>query len=730
MSLTNKQKIAYMMEFTNTFRSCENKDIYEREALCNETQLNLIMLPIEEQDLFAGRKTELPIGFLPQSACGFVGYYCDDRALEELKKDSSLSAGDYENIHYLLDFWKDRTTKNKIFKHYTTEQKELLTHGDLNTETGTAFPLYRMSGAQMNPSKLLDSGIGGLLDYSRQNLARNPEFFKGIQSALLSLQNLCLGYAASALTLARECTDSGRAGELFSLSENLEHIAVNKPRTFWQAAQLSFLFFVVSGTWNYGRMDEYLGSYYARDIDAGIITEEFALRLTKSLWTLIIDRNTTWDGRVILGGKNRKNPEDADRFAMLAMETSRQLKDTLPQLTLRLYEGMDEKLYDKALEIIGEGCTYPILYNDTVNIPAVANAFAVKEATAEDYLPFGCGEYVLYNKSFGTPSGALNLLHGLNTVIYDGEDNLLEASPDFDTFYQAYMSKMEHMILLLAQQEKLEYDICAEEAPYLYYSILFEDCLERGRGVFEGGIRYLGGTLETYGNTNTADSLTAIKMLVYDRKTITPRQLACALKSNFTGYEELRQQLLAVPKYGNDDEIADSMAVRFHNDLCQITRNCIKKVRLHSYLNVIINNAMNTVFGLTTGASADGRKSNTYMANANNPVGGMDKNGVTALFNSLVKLKTDLHAGSVQNMRFTKDMFTRLLPKTKGLLAAYFDKGGSQAMITVLGRKDLENALANPENYQNLIVRVGGFSARFVELSKDIQQELMSRTLY
>lgn len=139
---------------------------------------------------------------------------------------------------------------------------------------------------------------------------------------------------------------------------------------------------------------------------------------------------------------------------------------------------------------------------------------------------------------------------------------------------------------------------------------------------------------------------------------------------------------------------------------------------------------MNTTFGMTTGASADGRPGYSYMANANNPTGGCDTNGITAMLNSLVKLTPSLHAGSVQNMRFSKEMFTRLLPKTKGLLAAYFKNGGAQTMITVLNRGDLERAMEEPEKYQNLIVRVGGFSARFVELSHNDQKELLSRNTY
>ena len=140
---------------------------------------------------------------------------------------------------------------------------------------------------------------------------------------------------------------------------------------------------------------------------------------------------------------------------------SRRTKDILPQLTLRCYSSMNEALYQKALEVIGEGTTFPILYNDDVNIPAVANAFNLPREVAQEYVPFGCGEYVIYNKSFGTPSGAINFLQGLNTMIYEGEKNYLEECSDFESFYTAYLSKMQHIIELLALQERQEYDVCA-----------------------------------------------------------------------------------------------------------------------------------------------------------------------------------------------------------------------------------------------------------------------------
>lgn len=202
------------------------------------------------------------------------------------------------------------------------------------------------------------------------------------------------------------------------------------------------------------------------------------------------------------------------------------------------------------------------------------------------------------------------------------------------------------------------------------------------------------------------------------------------LEKNFQGYETERKLLLDAPKYGNDLEEADAMAVRVHEHICRFTQAQARRVGLDTYLVVVINNSANTTLGHFTMASADGRLAGDALANANNPAGGTDTHGLTAMLNSLVRLKTDIHAGSVQNIKFSKEMFQKHYPQTRAALDVYFENGGSQIMINVLGRKDLEEALKHPEQYQNLIVRVGGFCARFVELSADVQKEVMSRTMY
>ena len=167
-----------------------------------------------------------------------------------------------------------------------------------------------------------------------------------------------------------------------------------------------------------------------------------------------------------------------------------------------------------------------------------------------------------------------------------------------------------------------------------------------------------------------------------------------------------------------------------HRFVCLTAKSQAKRVGLDSYLVVVINNSANTTLGLLTGAGADGRKACMPMANANSPQAGADRNGVTAVLNSMLRIDTDIHAGAVQNIKFSKETFNDSRSAAVKVIESYFERGGAQLMITVEGREDLENALKRPQDYMGLLVRVGGFSARFVELSKEVQSEILSRSCY
>lgn len=741
-----KNNLEYELEFTNTYKKYQNSHTAIREAMCLKSQYPAYFAEIREGDLFVGIINHGLVGFSPDEwGPTAFGYYCRFEEIEKLLEENVYSPNEESDIRNMMNFWESEDTSNKIRANYPDIMKQYLPSDDWMNSSGIAFPLYRLTGGNVDNDKLLRLGIPGLkkeiADYCNSAEPGKKEFYEAALIALNVLIDVAKHYASQAIYLSKETNDEDWKKELITIASTLEAITISKPKTFREAIQLFWLYSLIGDIRNHGRMDAYLGDFLANDINAGIITREEGLRLLQSLWKLMALRNTVVHSRVIIGGRGRLNVKNADEFALVAMEASRTVHEIEPQLSLRLYSGMDERLYEKALDVIGEGRTYPILYNDDVNIPSVIKAFDFSEIEAEQYVPYGCGEYILEHKSFGSPSGVINLLKALEVTLHNGLDPVtgkviglqlgsLNEFKTFDELWEAYKKQVEFFIDLMADQEEIEYQVAGEEAPFLFMSMLYDDCLEKGKGLFQGGIRYLGGTLETYGNTNTADSLTAIKYLVFEKHEVDKEQLISALDFNFEGFEDLRKKVLSEPKYGNDNDIADSMLLNVHNHVCNHVRDQKNKTKLHSYLVVIINNSANTLMGHYTSASADGRLSGTSMNNGNTPSAGSDKEGVTAFLNSIVIPSTEIHAGAVQNMKFSKQLFTNNRNELKSLLKTYFEKGGAQAMITVVNKTDLENAMKEPEKYQHIFVRVGGFSARFVELSKDVQIDILNRTLY
>lgn len=730
--LTSRVHSRYLIEFIDAYLEHPD-DKYEREAACLAVQCRFALAPIQPGDLLAGRLHPVAAGFFPQlvGKTG-MGYFLDEELYAKLS--ASLPDSVCRQLGDRVALYRGETSLLQLYHGHGKEIKKVLPSDRFDKQSGAAFFLCRMSGAQLDFKKLLRLGIGGLCaalrKKERQSSGEAQSMYKAMYGVLQTLSKACLSYAAQ----AHEMGD-------FRLGAALDAVSKRAPQNFLEAAQLMFLYALVSGVYNYGRMDDALGDFLAKDLNEGVLTTEEALEIIKSLWRLISARGTTWDGRVIIGGRGRENEKNANLFARLAMQASREQRDTLPQLSLRFYQGQEEELFQYALKCIGEGGVYPMLYNDDVNIPAVQAALSVPECEAEDYVPFGCGEYIINHRSFGTPSGVINLLKVLELTLFGGFDHVsghpmglssggLMHFETFEELFAAYQRQAEYYIDALAAQEAAEYRIAAHQAGYLYLSLLYDDCVERGKPIFDGGVRYLGGTLETYGNTNTADALTAIRELVYEKKAIGKQKLLSMLLYDFAGCEREKKLLKDAPKYGNDIDAADKMLSAVHEHVCRHTLGQAQKNGLHSYLAVVINNSANTAMGEFTLASADGRGAGCPMANGNNPSPGSDKNGVTAFLNSLTKPRTDIHAGAVQNMKFSSEWFQKFPQKTQALLKGYFSAGGAQAMLTVLSRGDLEQALLHPEDYQNLIVRVGGFCARFVTLDAKVQREILSRTMY
>ena len=745
-TLVNKPSaLDYAKQFTQTYIDTAGKDIGIRELACSRVQFPYIFQDISDGDLFAGHRRYGPVGFSPEA--DDVGYFCNTNMIKsEMRKLSPLSK-EYADWEKILAFWHKETTKAKIRASFPDKVKNTMPSDDYLVDEYASFPLYRLAGSNLNNKKLIELGISGLRQevekFKEKALSQKKDtlLYNNIIAALDLLSELILLYASLVNDKLRDEKDTARKQELQLMKNSLIFISNKKPETFHQAIQLIWLYNMAAGIINFGRMDTYLAGIYVKETKNGQLSEDEALKITKALWRMFPANINQFNGRIIIGGADRENIKECDKFALLAIQATRELRNINPQLSLRCYDGMNKDVYDAAIKAIGEGCTFPILYNDDINIPAVSKALGCKIHEAKNYVPYGCGEYVLEHRSFGSPNAIMNILKCVELALNNGISMLsgkrlgpatghFEDFNTFEEFFDAYKKQVEYIAPVCALAQDTEYRIAGETAMFPYLSLLYNDCLEKGKGIFRGGIQHLGATVETYGNTNAADSLTAVKKVVFEDKTISKKKLIEVLKNNFKGHYKEYNLLVNAPKYGNDNNYADNMASEVHEHLCKIMIAQKNITNLDSHLVVIINNEMNTWYGKTCIASPDGRRAFTPLAPGNTASGGMDKNGPTALLNSVAKLNPGIHAGAVHNIRFSPETFTRHVEKFKALTGAFFKQGGTQLMVTVTGKKELLDAIDHPEKHQNLLVRVGGFSARFIDLTPEVQQEIISRTDY
>lgn len=733
------EQLEIMEEYTRVHRESSSLSRERRELNCLKVIYPRLFRSIEEQDRLAGRLDFLPIGFGCVTSLGGVGHYCVFDKLRAMK-DCFQSDEDKARIDALYEYWSRRDLKALYCE-------KVLTSDTTGRFIDCRFPFMataRLSGMMLHYDWLCQYGIDGLKEKAAGRLALAPdnEYLRVSLEALTLFQTVVDALFAMAFE-AQASASPRRRTELELICASLSAIRSQPPKTFHQAIQLIWLYALLAGCINYGRLDDILGPYLVRDLESGRITREDAREYLKSLWNLIENRRTTVNGRIIVGGYGRRRPAEADEFARLAIEVTRECRYVEPQFTLRLTKDTPQDILDLALDSLGQGTTYPTLYNDEVNVPALMHAMRIDREAAEQYVPFGCGEFVIQGQSVGTPNTLLNLLKLLTIALNEGSDPFdgqYKAGPvpvppadsfsTFEEFYGMYKKLLDYYFDLSADAQYDSYEAMNREVSFLFTSLLMDDCIERGKALLDGGVRYLGGTNETYGNINTSDALYAIKTLVFDRRAYRLSELAAAAAHNFVGYEPIRQALLDCDKYGNDIEEADALA----NDLFLYVANGIRdrgiQKGMQYYLIVISNNQTNTEWGRQTAASLDGRLSGTYMNPANNPQGGADKSGPTALLNSLRRFDARYHGGSVQNIKFTPRMFNQNREKIKALFRAYFKNGGCHLMVTVVDRGILEDAQKHPEKYPGLIVRVSGFSAVFVRLERDVQDELLSRVLY
>ncbi len=601
----------------------------------------------------------------------------------------------------------------------------------------------------------LADGIGGILEkihdymnvYSGQ--CEKTTLLKSMEISMTAFGTMIAQYGVAARKLAYTLPEQERAQLLIS-ADICEKISTGRPETFREALQLVwclYIAFFYQGRYAmaFGRMDQYLYPYYIQDIEKGIITREFAKSLIAcTLYKIGENRYFSMDDvvNIAIGGVKKDGSDAVNELSYIILEAVRDCGIEGPNLSARLHSGISDKFLDECLKVIGTGIGYPALMNDEINIPALLQCGYELE-DCRNYCMVGCIENFLPGQQPPWSDSFFNAPMYLELAINDGYSWQLDAQLGPHTGTPSQISSMAEFVerfhlqlevgiaesYALFRNENDRLNKKNYEQPFL--SALSHTCIERGLDINNGGMKYpavhgIGGV----GIATIADSLAAIEQLVFVEKKVTLTELRDALIADFKGYEELHQALLNAPKYGNNDERADKYAV-WYMDECY----CLyEKYRTPSGGKIYVamaSNIANIPSGKVVAATPDGRKAHEPLSDAASPMHGMDKRGPTATILSTSKPDyTKACCGTVLNQKYSPSVFAddEKRAKLAALIRVYFARGGQEIQINSVSREVLKDAMEHPENYQSLVVRVSGFSALYITLSKEVQEDILKRT--
>ena len=594
-------------------------------------------------------------------------------------------------------------------------------------------------------------------------------FYKAATVACDGAITLTRRYADLARDLAEKASDPERKAEYASRAESLDWIATETPRTFWEACQMVMLYNVFLKADNdpritsIGRFDQYTWPYLKADLEAGRITEEeaqeyvdgFFLKINTFYWGGIgkvaqtagighIGQHTTIGGTDPITGEDAVNP-----VSYMVLEAMARLELHEPTISLRVTKDTPKKMWDCAMAASTRVGGLPLLQNDEVVIPAIIKELGFSLEDARNYAFIGCQEITGSGNDYPAPNGsamghngiywAIGLIMAINNGI-----NPINGAQCPEKVRSGYLYEMESMDDVRAAFEKIctwmmtwsasLNNLTEHEYPRMYpfpnLSISTEGCMESGKDVSEGGAKYnsYGGTAT--GLATTADSLTALKYIVFDKKIATREEFLQEILDNWEGHEELRQIVLnTVPHYGNDDPYADEEMTYVMDLYYNITR-AFSTCRCKTYKCGTFGASDHVVQGEITWATPDGRKAGEPIADACSPAQGRDKNGPTSVLNSStvfdhghfmdgIAVNLKIHPTSLQG----DGGMTKLEDLTKG----YFKQGGLEVQYNVVDAKTLRKAQEHPEDYHNLVVRIAGFSAYFVDMTTEMQNDIISR---
>ena len=800
---------------TESYKATEGQPVITRRAEAFAHILRNIPIIIRDNELIVGSSTIAPRGC--QTFPEFSYQWLED----ELDTVATRTADPFyiaeetkAELREVHKYWKGKTSSELATSYMAPEAIKAIEH---NIFTPGNYFYNGVGHVTVKYEEVLAIGYKGIIDKARAelekcqvgdgNYAKKSHFLNAVIVSCQAVIEYAERYAELASQMAAECTDPVRKQELLQISENCSRVPANGATSFYEACQ-SFWFVqqllqVESSGHSIspGRFDQYMYPYYKADIDKGVITREAAQELLDCIWVKLNDLNKVRDAasaegfagyslfqNLIVGGQDKYGNDVTNDLSVMCILASMHVHLPMPSLSIRVWNGSPHELLIKAAELTRTGIGLPAYYNDEVIIPALQNRGLTLE-DAREYNIIGCVEPQKAGKTDGWHDAAFfNMCRPLELVFSNGMDKGelvgiqtgdVTKMTTFEEFFDAYKKQMEYCISLMVNADNAIDVAHSERVPLPYESCMVDDCLSRGLSVQEGGAVYNFTGPQGFGIANMADSLYAIRKLVYEDKKVSMKEYKQALAWNYDKgldqqsvsdmsemilkgmqdagmavntdtakavlqtvmrlkptedqlrrFTEIHHMIDEVPKFGNAIDDVDYFA----RDVAYTYSRPLQKYmnpRGGHYQAGLYPVSANVPLGGQTGATPDGRYAHTPVADGVSPSAGKDVKGPTAAATSVSRLDHFIVSnGTLFNQKFHPSALAGRegLEKFVALIRTFFDQKGMHMQFNVVDRETLLDAQKHPENYAHLVVRVAGYSALFTTLSRSLQDDIIRRT--
>jgi pyruvate formate-lyase/glycerol dehydratase family glycyl radical enzyme len=668
----------------------------------------------------------------------------------------------------IIPFWHQKTMRERVFQAMSPQWKNAFDAGVF-----TEFMEQRAPGHAILDNKIYHKG---LLDFKKEieDALSNLDYYndgeaywkeqelKAMAITAEALIRFAERHAEKAQKLAEKEKDPQRKRELEMIGEVCSHVPAHAPLNFWEALQMYWFIHLgvitelnVWDSFNPGRLDQHLYPFYKKDLENNVITEDFARELLQCFWIKVNNQpappkvdvteeqsGTYQDFALInIGGITEDGNDAVNELSYVILDITEEMRLIQPSTCIQLSSKNEERFLKRALRIVRTGFGQPSIFNTDV----IVQEFLRMGKSVEDARnggPSGCVTISAFGKESCILTGYMNWPRILEIALNNGADpktgtliGMKTGDPtQFTSFHQvmeAYRKQLKYFVDLKIKYNNIIERLYAEWMPAPFLSLLFDDCIEKGKDYHDGGPRYNSTYIQGVGIGTLTDSLAAVKYCIYDESLMAMAELLDGLSRNFEGYEKMRHMLVHAPKYGNDLEYADFIA----RDVFEMYFDMVDgrpNTKGGEYRVNLLPTTVHIYFGQITGATPNGRKRGEPLSDGISPSQGADTRGPTAVIKSASKIDHARTGGTLLNQKFLPQVLQgdTGIEKLAHLIRTYFRLGGHHIQFNVVDAETLRNAQKNPEMYRDLIVRVAGYSDYFVDIGKELQDEIISRTAH